>query len=348
MLNDKGFLSLIAIFVTSIVLVIAVFIIYLSHMNNLIINSSINGKQAFYLAESKIQLCLNEEKYYKYEMKPRLEYFLTHDNLKKYEGGDIICINNNDLNAEDSINEINVEFLKEENGLKAQLTTSSVYKGITQKILAIVNILNPFYEKGLPILSDKSICTEDFESFNIFFNDLKENIEITSDMKKLTPIEGLDFKKVILKKDVKLNSYIAHIFKNESLKPYQKILLKDNSLFLILRQSKHYKPILEIGTSNLMKSTDVIKGVIYVEGDIILYDNIQFCGIMIIEGGSVIVQGVGKPKINGMVILKDYQGDEKLLCESIDIDCDRNQIYQYGIFLPNFTEPNLYLIKNYE
>ncbi len=344
LLDNKGFMSLIAVFVTTIVLIIAITIINLSHMSFLTTNASINGKQAFYLAEGKLHLCMYKEEYFENEVMPRLKHYLLYGDLKNYKEGSVINLKSKDLNDEDSYNKVNIEFFEKDSRLKAKLITSSRYRGIYEKLVGAFNMVNSFYEIELPILSVDSIPTEEVLNFQLFCNELVENIEINNNIADIVPIEGLDFDKVILEEDTEFNDYMAYIFKNGKLEPYKKVPISNNNLFLILRQNDKLKSNLEIKS---LSSNEPLNGIVYVQGDIVLYDNVNFCGIIIIEGGTISVKGEGKPKVDGLIILKDYKGNISLLDDLIDKDYNGEQVYRYGPLLPNFVEPDLYLIKNF-
>ena len=60
MFNNHGFVSIISLFVMAIILVSSVFLIYVSKLEYIILNSGRNGMQANYLAESKIYSVLNK------------------------------------------------------------------------------------------------------------------------------------------------------------------------------------------------------------------------------------------------------------------------------------------------
>ena len=73
--------------------------------------------------------------------------------------------------------------------------------------------------------------------------------------------------------------------------------------------------------------------------------NIKFNGIIIINGGNIIVNSGAKPSIDGLIILNDYSGDEALLEKSIDIKYNEEIVKKYGIYLKNFIKPKLESIK---
>lgn len=345
MFNNKGFMSLIAIFVTTIVLIIAVTIIELSHMNALATNASINGKQAFYLAEGKIHLCMYKNEYYKNEVIPRLRHYMLHGNLKEYKEGNVININQKYLNNEDSGNKVNIEFFKEDKRLKAKLIASSKYREIYQKVVGVFYMINKYYEMRFPILSLSKLPVEESGDFQLFCNELTENIKTDNNIKDMTSIEGSDYEKVIIKQNIKFKNYIASIFKKRRFQSSKKVSIINNNLYLILRQHKNLKPKLEIKGLDFKEP---LNGIIYVQGDIVLYDNVKFCGIIIIEDGSVLVKGEAKPIVDGLIILKNYKGDVKLLDSLIDKRYSEEHIYKYGPLLPNFIKPELYLIKNFD
>lgn len=344
-MNNKGFMTLTSIFVTAIVLIVAVSIITLTHMNFLTTNAFIKGKKVFYQAEGKLYLCMYKDKYFYNEVIPRMEHYMKYGNLKAYEGGNVIELDEEDLSPGDLIKKINVELFYEDEEIKTRLTIPSKNYGLPQKIVGIFNMIEWLYRMNLPILAMETLSAEKHMYFENFCNELKENIIIDDSVENITLIEGNDYEKVSLEEDIELKNYIAYMFKEGKPEPYKEISIVNNNIFLILKQKKNIKPQLKIKNS---VSQQPIQGIIYVEGDIILYDNVVICGIIVVENGSIIVEGEGRPTIDGLVILSKYDDDLELLNELVDVNYNKEYIHRYGPLLPNYFEPELEVLKIYE
>lgn len=331
-----------AVFITAFALIVAVSVIILSHINFLTTKAFIDGKKDYYQAEGKLLLCMYKDEYFNNEIIPRIEHFIKYGNLRNYHDGNIIELDNEDLSEGDSVNKVNIDLFYENNDLKTKLIISIKENIMTQNIISIFNMINLFYRMELPILSRETVPTEKLLKFEKFCNELTNNIKVDEDIKDITPIEGDDFEKVSLKQDTKLEGYIAYIFKNGESEPCKEIPIVNNNLFLILKGKGNYKPKLEIYNN---KGLSPVKGIIYVEGDIILYDNVEFYGIIVIENGTIIIKGEDKPVINGLVVLNDYNGNAELVDSLIKANYNKEYIYRNGPLLPNFFEPELELMK---
>lgn len=76
MSENKGYITIISLFVMAILMFMGIFLLYLSYLERMIVNSAIQADQCFYSGEGKIYLCLNDERYYKEEILPRIKHYL--------------------------------------------------------------------------------------------------------------------------------------------------------------------------------------------------------------------------------------------------------------------------------
>lgn len=334
MFNDKGYI-VIPIIVIGAILMITTLVIFQSHMNRLIVNAAIDTSQAFFSAEDKIQLSMYLDKYLENEIVPRLKHYLEYESLENYARGNTIILDREDINDEDKNNKVDIDIYQEGEGIKAELETFSRYRGIKKTVTGVFNIIDPFYEMGLPILPTETLSKEGLSDYQKFYKNLSKNIKAQDNVDGITSIEEEGIEKVILEYNEKLGTNIAKFFTTAQSIPSKERFITDD-IFLILRQKKMLNPKLELKNS--------IEGIVYVEGDVVLYDDVNFHGIMVVKDGKISVKGE-RASIDGLLILDSYTDDIKTFERFIDINYDKNLIYKYGLFLPGFINPRLIQIK---
>lgn len=143
MLNNQGYISIISLLVMSIILISAIFLIYTSKLEYIILNSSKNSIQASYLAESKIYMVLNKEEYYYEQLLPRIQRFLKYGRLTPtYDYR--IRIGNSDLIEGD--NNVNIDISFSDDIRFMELKTYSIFNGIKRFARAKITLLNEFFD----------------------------------------------------------------------------------------------------------------------------------------------------------------------------------------------------------
>jgi hypothetical protein len=109
---------------------------------------------------------------------------------------------------------------------------------------------------------------------------------------------------------------------------------KDVPTYIVIMASKESDLdtiTLNIDTNNTANN---FKGIIYVEGDILLESYFNFYGIMIVRGGSITVGDDVTAKINGVLIT-----DTQTSIPGMTIKKDNTAVSQVGVYLPGCYEP---------
>lgn len=114
------------------------------------------------------------------------------------------------------------------------------------------------------------------------------------------------------------------------------------SIIVHLKRDTVEDRILTIGS---IEDEGLIKmnGVLYIEGDLIIDQDFEFVGLIIINEGNVIINAENSLTINGMLI---YKGDT-LDINSISLVYDQKNIYKNASFLPGFLDIYINAIKKY-
>ncbi|CCQ95986.1 hypothetical protein CULT_340031 [[Clostridium] ultunense Esp] len=342
MINDKGFITIVALFTMAIILISALFLIYTSNMEYLIVISSQNNIQAYYLAESKIHMVLGKEEYYYGQLVPRIETYLKYGRLGKFYDRRII-LDNKDLFEGDNNDIIKVGFAEENNRRILELETYSTYSGISKNVLAKTTMINDFFEMGIPIVSIEYILQDKIREFENYMLYLQEEIEIPKQSNGLIGIEAMDYDniKFIRRLDNRID---IEFFRNDIEDPIKREMLVDNEIFLLARNN-YVNPTLSIESE---KDSDklILKGIFYIEGDLKIYSDFEFYGILVLNNGQLLMEPSSEVKIEGVLLLNRYNGN-LLDSGNIQINYNLDEIRKYGVYLPKFIDPKVQVIKSY-
>ena len=341
MVNDKGYITIIALFIMTIIFISALFLIYTSSMEYLIVNSSHKNIQAFYLAEGKIHTVLKKEEYYYEQLMPRMETYIKYGRLGK-SFNKKITIDNKDLFEDDNNNIVNIDFAEENHRRVIEMKTHSTYSGITQKVIAKMTMINDIFEWRIPIVSSEYILQDRVREFQDYMSYLKEEIRLPNLPSGIMEVETINYEHIRIVKDSSQKT-IIEFFRNNMVEPVKKEVLKDEDIFMLLKNN-YVTPTLSIESD---KSSDkmVLNGVLYIEGDLIIHSDFEFHGILILDNGQIYIDPSSRVNIEGIILLNNYNGIP--LEEMIQIDYNFDIIRKYGIYLPKFIDPKIQVIKSY-
>lgn len=337
--NNKGFVMVLILIVSSIIMTLATYLIFTSSLNNQIINTSINNLQVTYRTEDKINICFNMHEYYEDDLIPRLKHFIRYSKFSNHPNKNIIYLKEKDLEEGDHINTLSLDVFRENGILKGSLESESMYENLSKKSYGVFNIINPIYYENPPILSKNRFDNE------VFFDELFNDFKLIDFDDKIEIIEVEDYDRIEL--------YITNKFTNKVRIDYYRYgqdtpiktkHLSKTEIFLVIKIDGNCSSHLSIHSEG-DKSDNTLKGIIYIQGDLNLYDNINFNGIIVIDGGKLNVYSREKPNVNGLMIVNNFEGED-LIREKINLKQDIFYIESYGIFLPNFVKPDLYIIKD--
>ncbi|MCF6464236.1 hypothetical protein [Clostridium sp. Cult1] len=341
MVNDKGYITIIALFIMTIIFISALFLIYTSSMEYLIVNSSHKNIQAFYLAEGKIHTVLKKEEYYYEQLMPRMETYIKYGRLGK-SFNKKITIDNKDLFEDDNNNIVNIDFAEENHRRVIEMKTHSTYSGITQKVIAKMTMINDIFEWRIPIVSSEYILQDRVREFQDYMSYLKEEIRLPNLPSGIMEVETINYEHIRIVKDSSQKT-IIEFFRNNMVEPVKKEVLKDEDVFMLLKNN-YVIPTLSI-ESDKNSNKMVLNGVLYIEGDLIIHSDLEFHGILILDNSEIYIDPSSRVNIEGIILLNNYNGIP--LEEMIQIDYNFDIIRKYGIYLPKFIDPKIQVIKSY-
>lgn len=333
-MKRNGFISIIVIFIMIVIMISTIYLNYLTTLQSMMELSSRDKIQSYYNAENKINKVFYDSKYYDNKLKPAIIDHLKYPTSPTYQKA-IINIDNSDKDCNDSINTVNARFYDTGTREYFELTTESKYNGITNQIKATGPIVKDIFEiGGLPLLSydlDFNTCKD----ISSFYDEIEDNLNLDSIPTNIKGLNTFDYNKIVVKTN---NSTLNNLTKIRNETQVTESFGKE--VFFIIK-NKIYTPIeLVIEDGNNGRVQDLY-GIIYLEGDLVISSNFNFCGILILKGGDIIVNTTTKPKFTG-IIITDGNTD---FIEDIELKHNRWYIYKYGIYLPGFLDPRIEISK---
>lgn len=328
-----------ALLVATLVLVIAVFIIFLASMEHQIIYSNADNLQAYYLSEGKIFMALYKDEYYNDQLLPRLETYIKYGRLSPFYDP-YIRLKEEDLIEGDKFNTITTRFYYKNNRNYVDLITSSNYRGINSEVVARIIILNDLFELGHSIISRENISGDQMEKYEYFFSHIEENIKIPATGNDILGMEVNDYDMINILRDTNKKMNIE-FYRNGMEGPVKSQVLTKDEIFLLAKNNSS-KPVRLTILSEEKADNLLLKGIIYIEGDLEILNDFEFHGILILNGGHLYIAPLVNFEVEGIVFMKDYIQDDSTIHARYNFD----KIIKYGNYLPMFIYPKIELIKS--
>ncbi len=330
----RGFITPLILFVSCMVMIMLIYLNYISTLESKIVIASRDKIQAQYLADTKINRFLYDEYYYSTHLLPKIEEYLK--NPLKNNNPPAITLEEKDINPLDKKNAIDLDFITRDNQSFAVISTEAEYKGMNVFVQKSVPFVNSFFEKGsLPLISydlDFDTCVK----LDEFFEDIKDLDldDLPSDFKKLRTFHDYKIEiQAITSSRRKMSIYSTNNTHTEEFvkETYPKVAFDI--------RNKLNRPISLEMLENTNTYTLALKGLMIVEGDLLVKGRFEFNGILILKGkdSKIIIESNEndyKPVFRGIIIT---EGTTDFL-DKIDLIYDKYAIGQYGIYLPGFID----------
>lgn len=312
--------------------------IYMSSEQIEIGNNSIKKIQSQYLAESKINKVVYDERYYKQQLLPTI---MDHSG----EVNATYTLDESDIFLDDDNNIVKGKVYNLDGKRQLELSTTSVYEGINTSMKAYGTVFNDIFNEKNPALSYNTIKEEHLDRLNIFIDGVSD-VDLTALPSRIEGIELSGYETVRIE-NVKPNDVANYniitrtiIFDHEDEEVIEETIYKtlNNSrinFILVRNQSPNNKARFHIDDNVYFR------GILYVEGDLVISSYFHFLGVIIVKGNIIIDGNLQiKPRIDGALL---YNGDLDL--SNWDLRHLINNITLYGIYLPNIIEPKLEIYR---
>ena len=341
MKNRRGFISVIALIIMYVLMTIILYLESTTRYEHLILNSTKNNIQSYYLAEGKILMVLNENRYYKNQLLPMINEYFRSFPIVKYPTH--IKISKEDLILADTKDIVKVRIVDKDNKKQLKLIAESDFNGLKVTVTSYLNIVNHLFDLEIPILDSKLIDDIYEKQLEDLFINIEKNI-VTSNVdipNTLYQMNSSSFSDIVLERSG--NDFQISSFRKNMTEPYIERFTNKN--VIIILKHREEEPInFFIQNSDENKDTINLSGVIYVEGNVLISSDFEFKGIIIVKNGEIKIDPIIKPKIKGIMItdnLANYDFTEKAY-----IVYNRENIYKYGTYIPRFLDLNMTIIKS--
>lgn len=340
--NRRGSLTILAIFIFLIMMTSITLILRFSMIQAALSRNQLEKIQSRYKVEDGFNKILyqddNMEKYLRGDMLYRYRERTSSDKLFK-----IIVEEGDELKSYIK----NLEFsFKNINGREMIFLKTEVdHNNLTSYIKAHGLCVNQIFELKKPILDENLLSTSEEDLFIKFMDDMENNnwdyeFQMGSNYKKINTKKDVFIKFVSKNRPAELGVKGIMLNFNEVNQTYEEF--KEQFVIIHLKRDNLSERSITIGSTE-NKELITIRGVLYVEGDLIINQDFTFEGLIIMNGGKIIVNSINKPIIKGMVINKGEEIDK----DTLDLIHDQLSIYRAGSFLPGFLDIGIQVIKKY-
>lgn len=315
-------------------------LLYFSSLQSALSRNQITKVQSRYNNEKDLNNLIynseNMDKYIKDKIIKRYRTDFTGDH--KYS----IDLEKNDK-LRDSLEIASFEIKNIGNREIIYFTIISKYEEIRSRLLASGPFINNIFESNKAFLSDDSLPDEEQKMLLDFIERMeKENWnydpKITSKAKKINTYNDLAIE-FISKKNKSILSE-KKLIKNSGESNEIPYNFKSDSMVVHLRRKAIENKKLTVGSEG-SENLITMAGVLYLEGDLIVKEDFEFEGIVMINGGNIVISEGKNFTIRGMLLSKESEIDRS----SIDLIYNQEYIYKTGSFLPGFVEISIELVK---
>lgn len=221
-----------------------------------------------------------------------------------------------------------------------ELSTITNYNGFTNNLMYCGPVVKDIFEmcndtdSTFPLISSRS-C----QDLSIYLPELKSSLDSDSIPAELEGLFVNDYDKISVNTRSSTSKEL-HMERNET------TITKtfNRNIFFIIKNKFNNPVQLEVGQANRVNPLK-LSGIIYLEGDLVISGSFEFTGILILNGldSKIVVNTPIKPIFKGIIFTSGDKTDLGL----IDLSYDRDFVYKYGIYLPNFIDTKVEIVKKY-
>lgn len=223
---------------------------------------------------------------------------------------------------------------------------SSKYNNLAFNTVAYGSCIREIFELNKPFLSEESLSELEKVMFLEFMEQMEQenwdyDCNVNTNSRKINIDKNSDLK--LLSKNIRDDLFSKkRSIQNVGLGNEKIVDFTYESIIVHLKRDNIENRSLTVGN---LEDKGLIKmnGVLYIEGDLIINQDFEFLGLIIINNGNIIINSEKKPIINGMLL---YKGDT-IDIDSITLVYDQKNIYKSASFLPGFLDIDIDVIKKY-
>lgn len=301
-------------------------------------NSSIKKIQSQYLAESKINKVFYDERYYEEQLLPTLM-----DHSRQVNA--VYTLDHSDVFLKDENYVVSGKIHNLDGKRHLELSTTSVFEGIKTNVKAYGSVFTDIFNDNNPALTYNTIREDHIDKLDVFIDEASF-IDLSTLPSRVEGIELNNYESIKIENKVDGNTSNYNILTRTIVSNDEGGEIIEESIYKTLRYDQitfimAKNPPLGKKASFHINDNVYFRGILYVEGDLVISSYFHFLGVIIVNGNILIDENlVSKPRIDGALL---YNGNLDL--ENWDLKYQIDNINLYGIYLPNIIEPKLEIYR---
>ncbi|MBC7087250.1 MAG: hypothetical protein H5T96_02040 [Tissierellales bacterium] len=326
----KGSITVFALITMLIVFSICLYLSYITVMENHLQNNLKYKLQNNYDLETSLNYIVNDFNVVDSDINKSI---IKYCNSPTINNKDVIYVKNKDENDEIAAD---LEYNLKDNNTYLNISINSPNSNFNAKLKASVDFVNEvFTYNKLPYVNKLSFIERpDLEDELVrFFSSIDDSYKIPPLKSGMSSLSLYHSEEIKLKR-INANQY--WVYRNEAIENYS---IMTNEVFIYIENKANYDNVkLTIDSNN---KYDYLKGIIYVEGDIHIINNLNFNGIIIINGGEIYIDEGKNATITGKII----SNNEFILPDGLQFKYSPDIMNKYGVYLPNYIKSKIKNVK---
>lgn len=177
---------------------------------------------------------------------------------------------------------------------------------------------------------------------NEFLDDIANNFDEDRLKSKNNFITASHYDETRIQYDPHKKEFYIEYIRNEDIVKTDKI--NDNELYISSKKNVPSKSnVIKICSKGEENNKICIEGVVFIDGDLIIEDDVDFNGILFSKNGNIIVKGDHTLNINGILMIDN--NIEYVDTSKLDINYDKYKVRKFGTNMPNYITPHINYIK---
>ena len=349
----KGSITILIIYIFVIVSIFSIILIHFALLQSSLSKNQLKKTQEKYNTENYLNKIIYDDNFVDDYLRDKV-YILYRKGHDESYGLDVELKEDSRFDGNLKYSEFRLRNIYEKVYLQIKLILE--YDNIERKVIAYGPCFNDIYSTGKCLLEESKLNVQEKKLFREYIDILEEkNLDYDygyrgeySKPPSIEPIEVKEKENLVInlgdyrnETDKLFSEKIIDVVLEDKIKRLE-YFNKQNLILDLRRCNNCIGKTLTIGSRG---EEDLIKmrGALYIEGDLIINQDFEFQGIIVINGGSIIVNTDKKPKIEGMLLLRG----EPLDASKLELVYNQQYTHKAGSFLPEYFDLRIDTIKSY-
>lgn len=335
-MNRGGSITILVLYIVIIIFISATSLLQTSSLQLPLVKYTYDGIQAKYISEDVFNnIIYNKEIFYDlFEeeiLKDCRNSFLNNDS------GKFRLNNYEDLNKYFREGIYNFHDVAGKRTLEISMQIN--YEGNKHRITSHISVLNPLLEMKAGLVTPELLDDNHKDNFYRAIDDLhNKSFDYNSDTTNSIYVHNLE-NDARISSSGKSGSMDLYKVKNKGSEWLRSFKREALVLNMINSEEENLDLIIgEMGDDRLIDAN----GSIYIEGNLIINQKFNFNGIIVVNGGSILVNSPEPATFNGLVL---YNSQEELEVDKLIFNYNKQNIGRYGSYIPIFIDPEITMFK---